>query len=385
MVKILKPLSFLLILFLVVACGDKSAQFTIEGTIANADSSTVYLEKRELNSTTILDSVKLNAEGHFELKGAAPQYPELYVLRLNGQVINLAIDSIETIQLKADKKTFATDYTVEGSEMNQQLKTVVLEQYKASHEILKLQEQFARKEISETSFLTQIQEIAQTYRTEAQNIIFSNLKSPVAYFALFQKIGGLLFFDPYDKDGYKVFAAVATAWDMTYPDSPRAQHLKDFTLQAMKVRKQGDISDIDLNNVNEVNSQEYFNIELPDVNGKAINTSSLKGKVVLIDFTVYQADESPLHNIALNKLYDKHKGNLEIYQISLDNDAHFWKNAASNIPWVAVHDSRSVNSPLLQRFNVQQLPSMYLIDKNGAMSKRLEATDNIDVEINKLL
>lgn len=385
MVKILKPLSFLLIVFMAIACGDKSAQFTVEGKITNADSSTVYLEKRELNSTTILDSAKLNTEGNFELKGAAPQYPELYILRLNGQVINLAIDSIETIQVNADSKTFATDYAITGSEQSQQLKAVVLEQYKANREILNLQEKFNKKEINESTFLAQIQDVAQTYRTEAQKIIFSDLKSPAAYFALFHKVGDLLFFDPYDKSGYKVFAAVATAWDMSYPDSPRAKQLKEFTLQAMKIRKQGDLSNIDVDNVSEVNSQEYFKIELPNVDGNPISTSSLNGKVVLIDFTVYQADESPLHNIELNKLYNKYKGNLEIYQISLDNDAHFWKNAASNIPWVAVHESRSVNSPLLQRFNVQQLPAMYLIDKNGAMSKRLEPTDNIDSEINKLL
>lgn len=385
MVKILKPLSILLIVFMAVACGDKSAQFTIEGKIADADSSTIYLEKRELNSTTILDSAKLNSEGNFKLKGAAPQYPELYILRLNGQVINLAIDSIETVQVNATKKTFATDYTIADSELSQQLKTVVLAQYKASREILNIQNKYMKKEINESTFLSEIQQVAQTYKTEAQQIIFSDLKSPVAYFALFQKVGDLLFFDPYDKSDYRLFAAVATAWDMSYPDSQRAKQLKDFTLQAMKIRKQGDLSNIDIENVSEVNSQEYFKIELPDINSKLVSTSSLNGKVVLVDFTVYQADESPLHNIELNKLYNKYKGNLEIYQISLDNDAHFWKNAASNIPWVAVHESRSVNSPLLQRFNVQQLPAMYLIDKNGAMSKRLEPTDNIDAEINKLL
>jgi hypothetical protein len=368
-----------------ISCSDKNPHFTVEGKISDADSTTLYLEKRELNKTSILDSVKLNKEGTFKFTEISPEYPEFYVLRINGQIINLSIDSIETIKIEASKKSFATDYTIENSAVSEQLKTITLAQYKATQSIIDYQEKFKKREINETEYLTQIQIIDSTYKDIAKKVIFSDLKSPAAYFALFQKVGDLLFFDPYDKQDYKVFAAVATAWDVNYPASPRTKQLKDFTLQAMKVRKQSETAPLDIENLNSISSDQFFNIELPDVNNNMVNLSSLKGKVILLDFTVYQAEESPAHNIALNQLYNKYKDNLQIYQVSLDADTHFWKNAASNIPWIAVHEIQSINSPLIGKFNVQQLPSMYLLNKNGEMVKRVFPGDNIDNEIQKLL
>ena len=383
--KIFKTILFFSILLIAASCSNKGPSFTVEGKITDADTTVLYLERRDLSSTSVLDSVKLTSDGAFKFTSADPQYPDLYVLRLGGEIINLAIDSTETVKIDASKKGFATDYKVEGSVVNEQLKTITLAQYKATRAIMSLQEQFNKKEINEAKYVEKINLIAEEYKEIAKKIIFSDLKSPVAYFALFQKVGGLLFFDPYDRSDYKFFGAVATSWDANYPSSPRTEQLKNFTLQALKVRKQSEPLSVNIDSLSEISSQQYYNIELPDVNNKMVNTSGLKGKVVLLDFTVYQTEDSPLHNIALNKIYSKHKGNFEIYQIALDSDTHFWRNAAVNIPWIAVHDEQSVNSPLLMKFNIQQLPSMYLIDKNGEMVKRLAPNDNLEAEIQKLL
>lgn len=368
-----------------VACSNKGPQFTIEGKIADADSSVLYLEKRELSEITLLDSVKLaDTKGEFTFKAAATTHPEFYVLRIGGQVINLAIDSTETIKVNASKNDFATGYTVEGSDANTNLKDVALAQYKATQALLDLQNDFNMKKINEQEYIAKVEVIANEYKDTAKKAIFVNLKSPAAYFALFQKVGGLLFFDPYDKGDYKIFAAVATAWDQAYKDTPRAKHLRDYTLTAMKVRKQNEMT-IDPDKVGEVNAVDYYNIELPDVNGKVVSLASQKGKVVLLDFTAYQDESSPKHNIALNRLYSKFKPSLEIYQVSFDSDVHFWKNSASNLPWTTVHDAQSVNSTLISKFNVQALPTIYLLNKEGEIVKRLLPEDNVEAEIQKII
>ena len=115
------------VLCALVSCSDKGPKFIIEGKITNAaDTAMLYLEKRELSQTTLLDSIKLGATGEFKFKGASTPYPEFYVLRLNGQVINLVIDSTETIKVNAPSKSFGTEYNVEGSETNLQLKAITL-------------------------------------------------------------------------------------------------------------------------------------------------------------------------------------------------------------------------------------------------------------------
>ncbi|MBD8349674.1 MULTISPECIES: DUF4369 domain-containing protein [unclassified Dysgonomonas] len=384
--KVFQNLFAIFILCALVSCSDKGPKFVIEGKISDtADTTMLYLEKRELSQITLLDSVKLGTKGEFKFKGTSTPYPEFYVLRLNGQVINLVIDSTETIKVNASAGTFGTEYTVEGSEYNLQLKAITLAQYKATQALDDLQKRFANKEIQEQEYFDQIQIIASEYKDTALKIIFADTKNPASYFALFQKVRGYLFFDPYDKSDYKPFAAVATAWDMYYPNSPRAKHLHDYTLNAIKVRRQSEKQPFDINNANEIDAAKYYNIELPDVNGTLVSLTSLKGKVVLLDFTVYQSEKSPEHNIVLNRLYNKFKPNLEIYQVSFDTDVHVWKNSALNIPWVAVHEKNSLNSDLVARFNIQALPALLLINRNGEIVKRLVPGENIETEIQKLL
>lgn len=370
-----------------VSCSNKGPEFLIQGKIADADTSVLYLEKRELNKITLLDSVKLgDTKGEFKFAHTTTPYPEFYVLRLNGQVINLAIDSTETLTVNASQKTFATSYSVENSDINDQLKKVALTQYEITNKLTDLKKKFDSKAINEQDYIAQIQLIANEYKEVATKIIFSDLKSPAAYFALFQKVSGYLFFDPYDRGDYKVFAAVATSWDMFHKDSPRSKQLHDYTLTAMKVRKQNEQSiDLDPDKVGQVDASEYYKIELPDVNGKTASLASLKGKAVLLDFTVYQDENSPRHNMVLNKLYSKYKPNLEIYQISFDSETHLWKNAAVNIPWIAVHDQKSVNSDLIFKYNIQNLPTVFLLNKQGEIVKRLLPNDNIEAEIQKIL
>lgn len=374
------------ILFAAISCSKKSdALFTIEGKISDADTATLYLEKRELNKASVIDSVKLNSDGEFKFEASSTPYPEFYVLRLNGQVINLVIDSVESVKINASAKTFATDYTVEGSEANQDLKTITLAQYKAGQSLIDLQKKVNNKEIDASAFLEGIQEIASAYKTEANNLIYANPKNPAAYFALFQKINGYLFFDPYEKADYGSFGAVATSWDTFYSESPRAPHIKDFTLKALKIRKQGEQAPIDIENAKEITAKDYYKIELPNAQGNPTSIESLKGKVVLLDFTLYQANESPAHNMALYKIYTKFKPNLEIYQVSFDSDPHLWKNAAVNLPWIAVHDINSMNSDLIFKYNIQGLPSLYLFNKEGELTKRILPTDNIEAEIQKII
>jgi len=95
----------------------------------------------------------------------------------------------------------------------------------------------------------------------------------------------------------------------------------------MKMRKQQEQQAQLWENIPIVTESSLPDVVLADINNNEVALSSLKGKVVLLDFTVYNSDFSPEHNLHINTIYRRYKNRgFEVYQISFDSDEHIWKN-----------------------------------------------------------
>ena len=372
-----------LCMFFLSACNN-SSDFTVKGVVAGADGQLMYLENVGISNVVTLDSIKLAPGGKFKFTEKRPEYPDFYRLRLNNQLINFAVDSTETISFVADAGTFATSYSVEGSENSKAIKVITLAQLDANQAISRLRKEYEDKMISDTTYRMKVLAAADAYKEVARKYIYSAPMSTAAYFALFQQIDGLLFFDLYDRKDVKAYGAVATSYNHTYPESPRSKHLYNLTLQSMKVLRAQ--RPVDYSNV-ETKEISFLDIELPDVRGEVVKLSTVApGKVVLINFTAYQTEWSPALNMALGKLYTKyHDQGLEIYQVSLDSDFHFWRNGASNLPWVTVHDPQSVYSQVAGLYNVKQLPALFILDRKGNLVKRVEDVKKLETDVKAVL
>ena len=372
-----------LCMFFLSACNN-SSDFTVKGVVAGADGQLMYLENVGISNVVTLDSIKLAPGGKFKFTEKRPEYPDFYRLRLNNQLINFAVDSTETISFVADAGTFATSYSVEGSENSKAIKAITLAQLDANQAISRLRKEYEDKMISDTPYRMKVLAAADAYKEVARKYIYSAPMSTAAYFALFQQIDGLLFFDLYDRKDVKAYGAVATSYNHTYPESPRSKHLYNLTLQSMKVLRAQ--RPVDYSNV-ETKEISFLDIELPDVRGEVVKLSTVApGKVVLINFTAYQTEWSPALNMALGELYTKyHDQGLEIYQVSLDSDSHFWRNGASNLPWVTVHDPQSVYSQVAGLYNVKQLPALFILDRKGNLVKRVEDVKKLEADVKAVL
>lgn len=379
--------ALLLSLLGLTACNER--KFHVEGTISGAEDSTLYFENMSLDGPVAIDSVKLSADGTFSFGGNAPKAPEFYRLRIAGQIVNIAIDSTETVNVKATYAEMGSAYEVSGSEECAKIKELTLMQMNLQSRVNAIA---ASPQLGASAADDSIARIVDQYKTQVKlNYIFKEPMRAYSYFALFQTIAlgrqQVLIFNPRsNEDDIKVYAAVATSWDTFHPGAERGQNLHNIAIEGMKdlriVRNRQAASEID---ASRVNTTGVLDIELTDNHGAARRLSSLKGKVVMLDFHLF-ADENSLKRIMLLRdLYNKyHAQGFEIYQVSVDGDEHFWKTQTAALPWICVRaDDNSAD--VITRYNVQNVPTFFLLDRNTNVYKRDAQIKDIDAEIKSLL
>lgn len=383
----MRKISLMVLAGLTFAACDNTPKFNIQGNISDAEGKTLYLEASALEGITVLDSVTLKGNGSFSFKSARPESPDFYRLRLDDKVINLSIDSTETVTVKAPYTDFSTAYTVEGSENNVKIKELTLKQIALQNAVNKLITDLRTNLIAYDEFDAQLAELVNNYKNDVKmNYIFASPKSTYAYFALFQKLNDYLIFDPLNsKEDIKCFAAVATSLNNDYPHATRSKNLYNIVIKGMKNTRKPQQKVIEIPDEKVVETG-VIDIALRDMKGDVRKLTDLKGKVVLLDFTVYQTQAAAPHNLMLRELYNKYsEQGLEIYQVSLDADEHFWKTSAENLPWICVRDGNGIYSTFASLYNVQQVPSYYLISRANVLNSRGEDVKDLDAAIKALL
>lgn len=371
----------------VTSCNEK--KFHIDGTITGAADSTLYFENMSLDGAVKIDSAKLSEDGTFAFEGTAPTAPEFYRLRIAGQFINIAVDSTETINIKAQYPQMATQYDVSGSEDCQRIKELSLMQSSLQAQVNAI----ARNpELGAQAVADSVSRIVEAYKTRVKTeYIFKAPMKASSYFALFQTIyaGGqpVLLFNPRTSEqDIKVFGAVATSWDTFYPNEKRGENLHNIAIEGMKdvryLRSQQQAEEIE---ASKVNTSGILDFTLTDNTGAARSLSSLKGYVVLLDFHLFADQNSMKRIMSLRELYNKyHAQGFQIYQVAIDGDEHFWKTQTAALPWISTRVDDNTSS-VLQLYNVQQVPTFFLLDRSCNVVKRDAQIKDIDAEIKALL
>lgn len=130
--------------------------------------------------------------------------------------------------------------------------------------------------------------------------------------------------------------------------------------------------------------QPAFEIKLPAASGDTLRLSSLKGKVVLLDFWASWCGPCRVANKGLVKLYAKYKPKgFEIFSVSLDERDEDWQKAVKKdkITWLQVIDHGGWETPTARNWGISALPTTYLIDREG----RLLAMDLEGKDLEKAL
>ena len=372
------------------SCNNK--KFHINGNITEATDSMLYLENLSLNGPVKIDSVKLGEDGAFAFDENAMDSitPEFYRLRIANQSINLSIDSTETVKVKASYPQMSYKYEVEGSENCSKIKELSIKQMILQNNINAITKS---PNMGIDSVDVIVARMLDGYKQDIKvNYIFKEPMKASSYYALFQTIqlgtvNSLIFNPRNNKDDVRVFAAVATSWDTYYPGAERGKNLHNIAIEGMKdiriIENQRAQQQIDASKVS-VNG--CIDLAMEDSKGQVRRLTDLKGKVVLLDFHLFASSESTKRIMMLRELYNKyHAAGLEIYQVSVDPNEHFWKTSTAALPWICVRDEGGIQGQSLQLYNVQSIPTFFLIDRSNTLKARDAQIKDLDEAIKNLL
>ena len=372
------------------SCNNK--KFHINGNITEATDSMLYLENLSLNGPVKIDSVKLGEDGAFAFEENAMDSitPEFYRLRIANQSINLSIDSTETVKVKASYPQMSYKYEVEGSENCSKIKELSIKQMILQNNINAITKS---PNMGIDSVDVIVARMLDGYKQDIKvNYIFKEPMKASSYYALFQTIqlgnvNSLIFNPRNNKDDVRVFAAVATSWDTYYPGAERGKNLHNIAIEGMKdiriIESQRAQQQIDASKVS-VNG--CIDLAMEDSKGQVRRLTDLKGKVVLLDFHLFASSESTKRIMMLRELYNKyHAAGLEIYQVSVDPNEHFWKTSTAALPWICVRDEGGIQGQSLQLYNVQNIPTFFLIDRSNTLKARDAQIKDLDEAIKNLL
>lgn len=342
---------------MLVGC-NKQPTFTISGTITDAKDQTIYLEQTSLVGTTIVDSCLIKDNGKYQLESSAPKYPDFYRIRIGQQSLPLVIDSTEHIQIYSTLARLAYTLDISGSESSLQIAKLRETARKAS-----------REELREVS----------------KQLIVTNPASLVAYYAIFLKQNGMAVWDITQASDRRLFQAVATSFDLNWPEYERTVALRNQVLEQLQVER-NDRNNQVMQQIIQNSENAFLEIALPDNKGIEQKLSSFRGNVIILDFSATTMDQYAAYNFELRDLYNKYsqKG-MSIYSVGVERDQAAWKEAVENLPWTTVLADNKTVQTVLSQYNVQSLPTLFLLDRKGNVQGRYIDFKSLETDIKKYL
>jgi thiol-disulfide isomerase/thioredoxin len=359
---------FVIIFAILFSCSEKEEGFTVSGMLENAGGRTVYL--REMTSRDLLpvDSVKADTSGSFILRGASYE-TRFYALNVfQGEHIYLLAKTGDRIIVEGNAETLSTSYRVDGSEDSKRIRELTLEQNRTVERIRRLSQVFNDSlrqpdfpEIKER-LDSAYQQIVDNQRRYTFDFIENNLHSQASLMALYQQIGPRHYLLDPEKD-FRYFAMVDSSLGILYPESDA---VKDLHRQVEELRQKRMMDEMSASRLGiGVQAPE---IALPSPSGDTIVLSSLRGKIVLLDFWASWCPPCRHENPNLVRNYKKYKDQgFEIYQVSLDQTKAAWLKGIEDdgLEWVHVSDLQYWNSIVVPIYNIQGIPMSYLLDREG--------------------
>jgi thiol-disulfide isomerase/thioredoxin len=130
-------------------------------------------------------------------------------------------------------------------------------------------------------------------------------------------------------------------------------------------------------------NQAVPSFSLMDLDGKNVNIADLKNKVVVVDFWATWCGPCKASFPAMQKMVDKFKDNPEVKFIFVDTWERGENKRKDAADFLATHKYtfhvlQDVEDKVVSQFNVNGIPTKFVIDKNGTIRFKAVGFDGSD-------
>ena len=326
--------------------------FTIKGTIKNSPQHLIILWEMTPQQLVFIDSARTDASGKFQIQGNTKNMIFAQLQMGPESQIFLAVDNKSKLDVNISLLGKFVDYTIDGNELDdsKKIRKIVDANRSFAEEFNALKLEAAKipqtqEGMSQAAVINnRYQRLLQQRNDYMMNMAMSEKKGFIPYF--------MIAFGALESPGYDLFKHAVACAKAADPMSKYTQDIEGKFVNEASLMVGGVAPDIKLNG--------------PD--GKPVSLSSLRGKVVLIDFWASWCGPCRRENPNVVKMYQKYKDQgFEIFGVSLDNDANRWKGAiqTDGLTWFHGSDLMGWKSKPAQMYQVHSIPATFLLDKQG--------------------
>ena len=377
------------LLFVMVSCGETSNHITLEGNVSGASNKMVYVRETGHDVISAIDSTIADKNGEFELKLNSSS-PKFVLLQIQDEVepIILLVEPKEEVVIKGVVGNLSRNYTVSGSRgsrlvrdlnfrLNETIATIdsLSKQFRESRELPRFD---TIKPLIDSAYDKAIRE----HKRYTVNFIKENRYSLSSILALYQQ---------YDRqthvlssrDDFALFQLVDSSLYPLYPNNPLVANLhKNVKMISNQLKLYDKRQDM----LNE--GETIPRLAFPLLTGDTVTLSEVRSRFILVDFWALWCNDCQKNIPTLREVHHKysHRG-FQILQVSLDADAaalNQWY-ANDSIPWLVAADYKQWESSLLDSLSINSIPSNYLVDRNGVIRSRNIKISDLDEVLSKLL